>query len=114
MATVWLITGASRGLGVHRRGYQGRTPCRQQTYVTGCTQSIEAGSNLTDEKDGQTYSVVTNNKALKAGERIKGVLVAADGPGNPTFQMPSVIKDYGACDTASACNSSAANPTSLN
>ena len=89
---------------------------KTQSYVTGCTQSIPDGINLTDEKDNQTYSIVTNSKSLKAGERItlKGVLVATDGSGNPTFQMRSVIKDYGTCGTASASNSSAANPTSLN
>jgi len=89
---------------------------KTQTYVTGCTQSILDGINLTDEKDNQIYSIVTNSKSLKAGERItlKGVLVATDGPGNPTFQMRSVIKDYGTCGTASASDSSAANQTSLN
>jgi hypothetical protein len=89
---------------------------KTQTYITGCTQSVQDGIHLTDEKDNQIYSIVSNSKSLKAGERIalKGVLVATDGPGNPTFQMRSVIKDYGACGTASASNSSAANPTSLN
>jgi hypothetical protein len=89
---------------------------KSQTYVTGCTQSIQDGINLTDEKDNQIYSIVTNSKSLKAGERItlKGVLVATDGPGNPTFQMRSLIKDYGTCGTASASNPSAANPTFLN
>src|SRR5882757_1004411 len=109
---VGAAAGAAVGIALLVRHHHHSAEKEQQTYVTGCTQFIEAGSNLTDEKDGQTYSVVTNNKALKAGERIKGVLVAADGPGNPTFQMPSVIKDYGACGAASACNSSPANPTS--
>jgi len=88
----------------------------QETYVTGCTQSIPDGMNLTDEKDNQTYSIVSNRNSLKAGERItlKGVLVTTDGPGNPTFQMRSVIKNYGTCGTASAYSSSPANPTSLN
>jgi hypothetical protein len=113
---VGAAAGAAVGIALLVRHHHHSAEKEQQTYVTGCTQSIEAGINLTDEKDNQTYSVVTNNKALKAGERItlKGVLVAADGPGNPTFQMRSVIKDYGACGTASASNSSAANPTSLN
>jgi hypothetical protein len=88
----------------------------QETYVTGCTQSIPDGINLTNEKDNQTYSIVSNSKSLKAGERItlKGVVVTTDGPGNPAFQLRSVVKNYGACGTASAYSSSAANPTSLN
>jgi hypothetical protein len=117
--TIGIGIGAAAGAAVgiallvrHRHHSADKT----ETYVTGCTQSIQDGINLTDEKDNQIYSIVTNNKSLKAGERItlKGVLVASDGPGNPTFQMRSVIKDYGTCGTASASGSSAANPTSLN
>ena len=89
---------------------------KTETYVTGCTQSIQGGMNLTDERDNQTYSIVTNSRLLKAGERIrlKGVLVATDSPGNPTFHMRNVIKDYGVCGTASASNSTAANTRYLN
>ena len=113
---VGAAAGAAVGIVLLVRHHHHSEQKEHQTYVTGCTQFIEAGITLTDEKDNQTYSVVTNNKALKAGERIalKGVLVATDGPGNPTFQMRSMIKDYGACGTASASNSSPANPTSLN
>ncbi len=66
--------------------------------------------------ENQTYSIVTNSRLLKAGERIrlKGVLVATDSPGNPTFHMRNVIKDYGVCATASASNSTAANTRYLN
>jgi len=117
--TIGIGIGAAAGAAVgvallvrHRHHSADKT----ETYVTGCTQSIQDGINLTDEKDNQIYSIVTNSKSLKAGERItlKGVLVASDGPGNPTFQMRRVIKDYGTCGTASASDSSAANPTSLN
>jgi len=112
---VGAAAGAAIGIALLVRHHHHSAEKTQQTYVTGCTQSIQDSINLTDEKDNQTYSIVTN-KSLKVGERItlKGILVASDAPGNPTFQMRSVIKDYGACGTASASNSSAANPTSLN
>ena len=89
---------------------------KMQTYVTGCTQSIQDGISLTNEKDNQTYSIMSSSNSIKAGERmtLKGLVVATDGSGNPTFQMRSVIKDYGTCGRASASNLSAANPTSLN
>jgi hypothetical protein len=79
---------------------------KAETYVTGCTQSTQDGINLTNEKDNQSYSIVTNSNSLKAGERItlKGVVAATDGPGNPTFQVRSVIKDFGSCGTAAASN----------
>src|SRR6266550_6956698 len=112
---VGAAAGAAVGIALLVRHHHHSAEKTQQTYVTGCTQSIQDSINLTDEKDNQTYSIVTN-KSLKVGERItlKGILVASDAPGNPTFQMRSVIKDYGACGTAFASNSSAANPTSLN
>src|SRR5207302_11381280 len=60
--------------------------------------------NLTNEKDNQTYSMMSGSNSLKPGERmtLKGVVVATDGPGNPKFQIQSLIKDYGTCGTASA------------
>jgi hypothetical protein len=113
---VGVAAGAAVGIVLLVRHHHHHSADKTETYVTGCTQSMQAGINLTDEKDNQTYSIVTNSKSLKAGERItlKGVLVASDGPGNPAFQMRSVIKDYGTCGTASASNSTAANTTSLN
>ena len=113
---VGAAAGVAVGVALLVRHHHHSAEKTQETYVTGCTQSIQDGMNLTDEKDNQTYSIMTNSKSLKAGERItlKGVLVTTDGPGNATFQMRSVIKDYGTCGTASAYSSSAANPTSLN
>ncbi len=77
---------------------------KMQTYVTGCTQSVQDGINLTNEKDNQSYSMMSGSNSLKAGERmtLKGVVVATDGSGNPKFQIQSLIKDYGTCGTASA------------
>src|SRR5689334_2179953 len=79
---------------------------KTQTYVTGCAQSIQDGSSLTNEKDNQTYTIMSGSKSLKAGERmtLKGVVVATDGSGNPTFQVQSLIKDYGTSGAASAVN----------
>ena len=113
---VGAAAGAAVGIAILLRHHHHSAEKAQQTYVTGCTQSIPDGMNLTDEKDNQTYSIVSNSNSLKAGERItlKGVLVTTDGPGNPTLQLRSVIKNYGTCGTASAYSSSAANPTSLN
>jgi hypothetical protein len=77
---------------------------KTQTYVTGCTQSIQDGISLTNETDNQTYSIISGSNSLKAGERmtLKGVVVATDGSGNPKFQIQSLIKDYGTCGQSSA------------
>src|SRR6266436_5707578 len=51
-----------------------------QAYVTGCTQSIPNGISLASEKDNQTYSIVSNDNSLKAGERmtLKGFVIGHD------------------------------------
>ena len=87
-----------------------------QTYVTGCTQSIQDKISLTNEKDNQTYSIATDSKSLKAGERLalRGVVVPTEGSGTPVLQMQSLIKDYGACGATSASNSTSPNSTSIN
>ena len=89
---------------------------KTQTYVTGCTQSIQDGISLTNEKDNQTYSILSSSKSVKAGERValKGVVVPTSGSGNPTFQIQSLIKDYGTCGQASASNRTSPSPGSLN
>jgi hypothetical protein len=87
-----------------------------QAYVTGCTQSIQNGISLTSEKDNQTYSIVSNDNSLKAGERVtlKGTLVSGEGSANPSFQVLSLVKDYGTCGQASASNSPSLSSRSLN
>jgi len=87
-----------------------------QTYITGCTQSTQDRISLTNEKDNQTYSIATDSKSLKAGERLalRGVVVPTEGSGNPVLQMQSLIKDYGACGATSASNSTSPNPTLIN
>ena len=89
---------------------------KTQTYVTGCTQSIQDGISLTNEKDNQTYSIVSNDKSLKAGERmtLKGSVVPANGSANPSFQVQSLVKDFGTCGQASASNSPSLRSGSLN
>ena len=97
----------------HHRHHAENNP---EAYVTGCTQSIQNGISLTSEKDNQTYSIVSNDNSLKAGERmtLKGTFVSGDGSANPSFQVLSLVKDYGTCGQASASNSSSLSSHSLN
>jgi hypothetical protein len=87
-----------------------------QAYVTGCTQSVQNAISLTNEKDYQTYSIVSNDRSLKAGERmtLRGSVVSADGSANPSFQVLSLVKDFGSCGQASASNPSSLSSTSAN
>jgi hypothetical protein len=78
-----------------------------QTYLTGCTQSAQNGISFTSDKDNQTYSIVSNDASLKAGERmtLKGSVASADRSTDFSFHVLSMVKDYGACARASAFNS---------
>ena len=98
------------------RHHRHHSESNTQAYVTGCTQSIQNGIILTSEKDNQTYSIVSNDNSLKAGERVtlKGSFVSGDGSANPSFQVLSLIKDYGTCGQASASNSPSLSSGHLN
>jgi hypothetical protein len=99
-----------------RHHHHSSTHAQTQTYVTGCTQSIQDGVSLTNEKDHQTYSLTTDSKSLKTGERValKGVIVPTEGSGNPVFHAQSLIKDYGTCGATSAFNSTPQPSTTAN
>jgi hypothetical protein len=92
------------------------TASNTQAYVTGCAQSVENGITLTNEKDSQTYLIVSNHNSLKAGERmtLKGSVESADGSADPSFHVISMVKDFGACGQPSASNSSTVGWRSLN
>jgi len=87
-----------------------------QAYVTGCTQSVQNGISLTSEKDYQTYSIASNDKSLKAGERVtlRGSVVSANGSANPSFQVLGLVKDFGSCGQASTSNFSSVSLRSSN
>jgi hypothetical protein len=80
------------------------------------THSVQDGISLTNEKDNQTYSIMSSSNSIKAGERmtLKGLVVATDGSGNPKFQIQGLIKDYGACGQGSASNWMSPSSRSLN
>jgi hypothetical protein len=87
-----------------------------QAYVTGCIQPIQNGISLTSEKGDQTYSILSSDNSLKAGERVtlKGSVVSSDGSANPSFQVTSMVKDFGTCGQTSASNSPSLRLSSLN
>ena len=87
-----------------------------QAYVTGCTQSAQDGIRLTSDKDNQTYTIVSNDKSLKAGERVtlRGSVVSANDSANPSFQVLGLVKDFGSCGQASTSNFSSVSLRSSN
>jgi hypothetical protein len=112
---VGAATGAAVGIALLVRHHH-HAANKTQTYVTGCTQSVQEGISLTNEKDNQTYSIMSGSNSLKAGERmtLKGVVVTTDGSENPKFQIQGLIKDYGTCGQASASSWMSSSSRSLN
>jgi hypothetical protein len=74
-----------------------------QASMTGCTQSVLNGVSLKNEGDNQTYLLLSKGTALQAGERVelKGVVTGANS-GSQVLRVKALVKDYGACGTASA------------
>jgi len=64
------------------------------------------GQMLFNEKDSQTYKVVSTSETLKPGERIelKGKKIK-DESGMPAFKAHKVTKDFGSCRSITAENS---------
>jgi len=68
-----------------------------KTYITGCTQSVEGGSSLTDH-DGLSYFLVDESSWLKAGKRVKlQGKKRKDKQGKLSFRVSKIKKDYGPC-----------------
>ena len=68
-----------------------------KTYITGCTQSVEGGSSLTDH-DGPSYFLVDGGSGLKAGKRVKlQGKKRKDKQGKLSFRVSKIKKDYGPC-----------------
>jgi hypothetical protein len=98
------------------RHHHHATANSNQAYVTGCAQSVRNGTTLTSEKDNQTYLIVSNDKSVKAGERmtLKGSVVSDDGSADPSFHVLSMIKDFGSCGQSSASSLPSVTSRSLN
>jgi hypothetical protein len=76
---------------------------RSEASVVGCTQSVLNGISLKNEKDDQTYRILSAGTALQPGERVelKGV-VGGQGSAAQTFRVQSLVNNYGKCGATTA------------
>lgn len=69
-----------------------------QGSVVGCVEKTDAGIQLKNEKDNQTYGIVADTVELKPGER---VALAGnkfkDRGGNMNMDVQTLVNDYGPC-----------------
>lgn len=66
--------------------------------ITGCIQSSNGVTSLTDEKHHRTYALADAGMGLKPGERVKlkgKKSTAKDG--TVTFRVKEIEQDYGVC-----------------
>jgi len=69
--------------------------------VTGCVQPAEDGLRFVDEKKNTSYTLVTGDVVLKAGQRVQlRGSKAKNTSGVETFTAKKLVKDLGACNTA--------------
>jgi hypothetical protein len=73
---------------------------RKDRTITGCVKSPENGTtNITDEKDGQVYTLSGDTAGIKPGDRmkLKGKKAKPKGERSRVWVATSVTKDFGVC-----------------
>jgi hypothetical protein len=66
--------------------------------ITGCVQSANGTTSLTDKKNNLSYTLVNTNAEIKPGEQVKLLgKKKKDKDGHLTFRVKKVKQDYGPC-----------------
>jgi hypothetical protein len=98
-------TGIAVGVGAAAAAGVGITylALRNHGTIVGCVEPSSDGIKLMNEKDKNTYALVTSNVSLNAGERValRGKKSKSDS-GAPTFAVSKLVKDYGSCKQEAA------------
>ena len=99
---------AAAGVGIALLVHHHHTSAaKAEQALTGCTESFLNQLILRNEKDNQTYTLLTDGLNLQAGERVevKGVL-AKDNSTQSAFHVRSMVNNYGACGTSARATAS--------
>jgi hypothetical protein len=73
---------------------------RKDRTITGCVKSRENGTtNITDEKDGQVYTLSGDTAGIKPGDRmkLKGKKAKPKGEQSRVWVATGVTHDFGVC-----------------
>lgn len=94
---------AAAGVGIALLVHHHRAATRSDVSLVGCTQSVLNGLSLKNEKDNQTYMLISGDTSLQPGQRVelKGT-VAKDKAEVHPFHVRSLVNNYGTCDSVSA------------
>lgn len=69
-----------------------------QGSIVGCVEKTDAGIQLMNEKDHQTYGIIADTMEMKPGERVE--LVGnkfKDSDGKLNMDVQTLVNDYGPC-----------------
>jgi hypothetical protein len=94
-------TGKAVGIGVGAAAGAGLLYLAlHKSSVTGCIHPAEDGLRFVDEKKNASYTLVSGDVLLKAGQRVQlRGSKAKNTSGVDTFTAKKLVKDLGACDT---------------
>lgn len=65
--------------------------------VVGCTQTLDSGIGVKNERDKRVYTLTGADPDLKSGRRVKLRGKKIKQNGKLSFQVKKVIADYGSC-----------------
>ena len=68
--------------------------------IVGCTQALDSGISVKNEKDDRVYTLTSVGPDLKPGRKVKlrGKKVKAED-GELSFRVKKIAHDYGSCTT---------------
>ena len=80
--------------------------------LVGCTQPLLNGISIRNEKDSETYLILSGGTSLQPGERVElnGVVVD-DRSGSRAFRVRSVVNNFGTCGTTAEAKETASTET---
>jgi hypothetical protein len=85
-----------------------------KSSVTGCVQPAEDGLRFVDEKKNTSYTLVSGDVLLKAGQRVQlRGSKAKNTAGAQTFTAKKLVKDLGSCDATTPAGAAPATTSSL-
>jgi hypothetical protein len=94
---------AAAGIGIALLVHHHHAAARSEASLVGCTQSVLNGLSLKNEKDNQTYMLISGDTSLQSGQRVELKGTAAKGESQAhLFRVRSLVNRYGSCNSVSA------------
>jgi hypothetical protein len=105
---------AGAAVGIALLVHHHHAKAKSEASLVGCTQSLMNGITLKNEKDDLTYTILSSGSALQPGQRVElQGEVFGEKSGIRAFSVHKLVTNFGACGSAAADKSVAANDTLL-